>query len=102
MRHPMTIAATAAATAALALSACATPPVAVAPAPGTFQCVAEAGAWAVGKPVSDGLVAQVMSDTHSRTSRVVHPGEAVTMDYRGDRVNVMLDMNNRVDRVTCG
>ncbi len=91
-----------AAAAVLGLSACATPPAATPPPGGAFQCVAEAGAWAVGQPVSDALVAKVTADTHSRTARVVRPGEAVTMDYRGDRVNVMLDMNNRVDRVTCG
>lgn len=99
MRHTLSLAA---ATAVLGLSACATPPAAMPPAGGTFQCVAEAGAWAVGQPVSDALVAKVTADTHSRTARVVRPGEAVTMDYRGDRVNVMLDMNNRVDRITCG
>ena len=87
----------------LGLAACATPPAVVpAPAPGTLACVAEAGAWAVGKPVSDDLVAQVISDTHSRTARVVRPGEAVTMDFRGDRVNLMLDLHDKVDRVTCG
>jgi hypothetical protein len=84
-------------------AACTTAPVPPpAPAPGELRCVAEAGAWAVGKPVSDDLVAQVISDTHSKTARVIRPGQAVTMDFRGDRVNVMLDMNDKVDRVTCG
>lgn len=100
MRNAITLATAAAAV--LALSACATPPAPMPPAPGTFQCVAEAGAWAVGQPVSDALVAKVMADTRSRTARVVRPGEAVTMDYRGDRVNILLDTNDRVDRVTCG
>ena len=99
MRNAMSL--SLASAAVLGLAACATPP-AVAPAPGTLACVAEAGAWAVGKPVSDDLVAQVISDTHSRTARVVRPGEAVTMDFRGDRVNLMLDLHDKVDRVTCG
>ena len=101
MRNAMSL--SLASAAVLGLAACATPPAAVpAPAPGTLACVAEAGAWAVGKPVSDDLVAQVISDTHSRTARVVRPGEAVTMDFRGDRVNLMLDLHDKVDRVTCG
>ena len=91
----------AAAATVLGVVACATPPE-PAPAPGELQCVADAGAWAVGKPVSDELVAQVISDTHSRNARVVRPGQAVTMDFRGDRVNLMLDMQDRVERVTCG
>ena len=88
--------------AVLGLAACVTPPTPPAPAPGALQCVAEAGAWAVGKPVNDDLVAQVIADTHSRTARVIRPGQAVTMDFRGDRVNLMLDTQDRVDKVTCG
>lgn len=101
MRNAMSL--SLASAAVLGFAACATAPVPPpAPAPGEFRCVAEAGAWAVGKPVSDGLVAQVISDTHSRNARVVRPGEAVTMDFRGDRVNLMLDLHDKVDRVTCG
>lgn len=99
MRHAKSF--SLASTAVVALAACATP-APVPPAPGTLQCVAEAGAWAVGKPVGDALVAKVTADTHSRTARVIRPGQAVTMDYRGDRVNVMLDAGDRVERVTCG
>ena len=89
--------------AVIGLAACATPPAPPSmPAPGALHCVAEAGAWAVGKPIDDALVAQVIADTHSRTARVVRPGQAVTMDFRGDRVNLMLDMQDRVDKVTCG
>lgn len=99
MRKPMPL--FLASAAVLGLAACATPP-APAPAPGTLACVAEPGAWAVGKPVNDDLVAQVIADTHSRTARVIRPGQAVTMDFRGDRVNLMLDMHDKVERVTCG
>ena len=52
--------------------------------------------------MNDDLVAQVIADTHSRTARVIRPGQAVTMDFRGDRVNLMLDTQDRVDKVTCG
>jgi hypothetical protein len=96
--RPPTLAAVA--RAALCLAACASPK--APPPPAANQCVAAMGAWAVGKTVSDELVAKVVSDTHSRTARVVRPGQAVTMDYRGDRVNVMLDEHDRVKEVTCG
>jgi hypothetical protein len=84
----------------LGLAACATPP--APPAAGELQCVAGSGAWAVGKPVSDDLVAKIVADTHSRTARVLRPGQPATMDFRGDRVNVMLDAGDKVERVTCG
>jgi hypothetical protein len=99
MRNALTL--SIASAAVLGITACATPSVPPAP-PGQLQCVAEAGVRAVGKPVGDDLVAQVIADTHSRTARVVRPGEAVTMDFRGDRVNVKLDMHDKVDRITCG
>ncbi|MGN6111562.1 MAG: I78 family peptidase inhibitor [Luteimonas sp.] len=99
MRHAMLPAIAVATVAAGCLAACATP---VTPPPAANQCVAGMADWAVGKPVSDELVAKIVSDTHSRTARVVRPGQAVTMDYRGDRVNVMLDEHDRVREVTCG
>jgi hypothetical protein len=102
MRHATPVSLMIASTVALALAACATPPAPAVPPAGAYQCVAASAAWAVGKPVSDELVAKVQSDTHSRAVRVIRPGQAVTMDFRGDRVNVMLDGQDRVERVTCG
>src|SRR5690606_42090409 len=52
------------------------------------QDVAGAGAWAVGRAPTDDVVEQVRIDTRSNDVRVIHPGQAVTMDYRGDRVNI--------------
>jgi hypothetical protein len=103
MRNATPVSLMIASTAVLGLVACATPPAPpMPPAAGTFQCVAEAGAWAIGEPVGDELVAKVQADTHSRAVRVIRPGQAVTMDFRGDRVNVMLDGHDKVERVTCG
>jgi len=89
----------------LGLAACTTPPATTATTPATddaTQCVAEAGAWAVGQPVGDELVSKLQADTHSRSVRVLRPGQAATMDYRADRVNVVLDANDKVERVSCG
>lgn len=36
------------------------------------------------------------------TVRVIRPGMAVTMDYRGDRLNIELDSAGRIQRVYCG
>jgi len=35
-------------------------------------------------------------------SRVLRPGMVMTMDYRGDRLNVVIDDDGKVDRVYCG
>ena len=35
-------------------------------------------------------------------SRVLRPGMVMTMDYRADRLNVVINEAGRVDRVYCG
>lgn len=34
--------------------------------------------------------------------RVIRPDDAVTMDYRPDRINFMIDAENQVSSITCG
>ncbi|GIX15104.1 MAG: hypothetical protein KatS3mg118_3063 [Paracoccaceae bacterium] len=35
-------------------------------------------------------------------TRVLRPGDVVTMDYRADRLNVELDRRGRIRRIRCG
>lgn len=35
-------------------------------------------------------------------ARIIRPGQAVTMDYSPDRLNIELDAANRIQRVYCG
>ena len=37
-------------------------------------------------------------ETHSRISRVLRPGDAATMDFRPDRLNILLDDDERDQR----
>ncbi len=37
-----------------------------------------------------------------RDVRILHKGDPVTMDYSPDRVNILLDAQDRVVQVTCG
>ncbi len=34
--------------------------------------------------------------------RVIRPGQMVTMDYIGSRMNIYLDDDEKVERITCG
>ena len=70
--------------------------------PVATQCVAGAGAWAIGRAPTDQVVEQVRIDTRSNAVRVIRPGDAVTMDYRGDRVNIKVNERNAIVGVTCG
>jgi hypothetical protein len=84
----------------LGLAACATtPPL---PPQETFQCTAEPAAWAIGKAPTDDVVERIRQDTHSRVTRVIHPNDAITMDYSGARVNIKVNERNAIVGISCG
>ena len=87
--------------AALALAGCATaapPP----PSPSSGQCRADDLGDLTGRPASQQLGAEAVRRSGARTLRWIRPGDAVTMDYRSDRLNVTLDGAGRVEGFTCG
>jgi len=107
--------------AALALCACATPPgdaaaqaqaaqagnevIAPAPAPAdaTPQCNADAAQSYVGQEASKATLAQAQAAAGATGAlRVIKPGQAATMDFRADRLNVEVDDDNSIVRITCG
>ena len=46
--------------------------------------------------------AKVNESMFPQGTRVLRPGMVMTMDYRGDRLNVVIDESDKVDRVYCG
>ena len=82
---------------ALAVGACAT---ATQPAPKT--CDAAPGQGFVGQKLSDKLQSDAQKSTGSGSVRVIRPGQAVTMDFRSDRLNIEVDDKETVTRITCG
>lgn len=69
---------------------------------GRFECNANALGGLVGRAASRELGTEAMRAANARTIRWIQPGQAVTMDYRPDRLNIALDAQNRVERLTCG
>lgn len=55
-----------------------------------------------GQQSSPELLEQARRKANARHVRVVKPGMAVTMDYRIDRLTVMLDESGRIDSISCG
>lgn len=87
----------------LLLAACATSTAGT--GPGTAEsgvCSADKPQSAVGRLYTVELGAEVQEASGARTMRAIRPGQAVTMDYRPDRLNVELDANDRINRVYCG
>ena len=88
---------------ALLATACTTMPgePVIVPAP-TGECKAEAAQVLVGRQATTELGAEAQRLTGGRGIRWIQPGQAVTMDFRPDRINIKLDAQNRVTGITCG
>ena len=56
----------------------------------------------VGQSASSELASEALSLTGAKALRWIQPGQAVTMDFREDRLNIELDGGNRVVRISCG
>ncbi|WP_058836161.1 I78 family peptidase inhibitor [Luteimonas abyssi] len=93
--------------AALALTACAsshdggaaTPE---APSDDLAQCDAARAQSLVGQPSSDAVLEQARAATGASSLRALKPDDMATMDYRPDRLNVMLDDAGVVTSFRCG
>ena len=65
-------------------------------------CDATGLADLTGRPASQELGAEALRRSGARTVRWIRPGDAVTMDYRSDRLNISLDAAGRVEGFNCG
>lgn len=89
------------------MAACATVPTAgpqdeVVPVMGQGVCNATKAQSLIGRTAATQLGAEGLRLTGATALRWMRPGDAVTMDYRTDRLNIELDSANRIVRVTCG
>ncbi len=83
----------------LLLAACASQPTAdTTPA----ACNADAAKQYVGQPATDATIEAVRAATGSTLVRSLKPGQAATMDYRVERVNVLQDAAGTIEKITCG
>lgn len=69
---------------------------------GDGVCHAEQVAWAIGMEATQDTMARLWRESGAGQIRPLTPTQPMTHDYRPDRVNVLIDENNRVVRVTCG
>lgn len=77
-----------------------TPPPAEPPAMAT--CDADAASGFIGQAATAGVVEQARVAAGAAVARTLSPGEVVTMEFRGDRLNLMVDEANVVTGVRCG
>ncbi len=56
----------------------------------------------IGRPGEAGAIEGARRASGARTVRVVRPGEAVTMDFRADRLTITVDEHRVISRASCG
>jgi hypothetical protein len=90
---------------ALSLSACASVPPADTGGPNppmAMQCDAAGANWAIGQSPTAEVVERIRVDTHSRITRVLRPGQVVSMEFSGERVNIKVNEREAIVGITCG
>lgn len=85
----------------LGLVACG--PLPALPSPETgVRCNADRAQPLLGRKATPGLVERAKQRSGAHAVRVIRPGDAVTMDFRSDRLNVELDDAGKVTAIRCG
>ncbi|HYG06802.1 MAG TPA: I78 family peptidase inhibitor [Stenotrophomonas sp.] len=81
----------------------ATPSAETAPeAPPIGTCDATQLQSLVGQPLTDAITAQARTDAKAADVRVLEPGQMVTMEFKGDRLNLEVDEKRVITSVRCG
>jgi len=86
----------------IGLTSCVVTPPAVVVPPPVASCNANNASAAIGKVAVSVVVEQARMDAGARVVRVIRPGEAVTMEYMQDRLNIEVNANNVIITVRCG
>ncbi|MCD6006260.1 hypothetical protein J4377_15210 [Halomonas sp. XH26] len=65
-------------------------------------CDADAVQYAIGSPFDEANVPTLQSESGAKQVRVLRPNSAATMDYREDRLNILLESNDMIEALRCG
>ena len=73
------------------------------PAPPALEpnCGADQLGAYIGHPASDEVIAAITGWRGGKPMRVLRPGQAVTMDFRPDRLNVQVGEDGKIKGFTC-
>ena len=71
------------------------------PAP-TGDCNAQPAQMLVGRQGGPALAQEAQRLANAAAVRWLRPGQIVTMEFRADRLNIHLDAQEKVERITCG
>jgi len=72
------------------------------PPPPSGACDAAPAQFAVGRAQTAPLVEEVRQRSGAYVARILRPNQAVTLEFNAQRVNVVVDAENKVTAVRCG
>jgi hypothetical protein len=72
------------------------------PSPEPADCDAQRAGFVIGDEATAATVQRATSAAGASISRVVHPGEAITMEFNPDRLTIRVNQRNRIVNLTCG
>jgi uncharacterized protein YraI len=80
------------------------PPPAVIPTPPpqADACDARSARWAIGSPLTVGVIERARTTAHAQTVRVIRPGEFYTQEFNRHRLNLELNDQDIIVDVRCG
>jgi len=78
------------------------PPVPQPPPPASSTCDDSKARWVIGERGSDQLLERARAAAGASSARFIRPGQAVTTEYLGSRLNLRLDSREIVQSVSCG
>ena len=84
------------------LAGCSSQPPAQQTAEITGDCSVDNLSGVLGQNASAELIEQVQLQANAKTLRVLAPGDAATMDYNPQRLNIDIDESEVIIRLTCG
>ena len=70
--------------------------------PAAQACDADAANGAIGETATTEVIERARNAAGAAVARTLAPGQVVTMEFRGDRLNLMVDEANVVTGVRCG
>ena len=69
---------------------------------GHSRCEAKAAEFTLGKKASPELLEQARQQAGASTARILTPNSVVTLEYNGQRLNLNVDDQRVITRVSCG
>ena len=80
----------------------ATQPASVGPGPRGGVCNAAPAQGVIGKQGTPSVIEQARVASGAAMARLLHPRQAVTLEFNTERLNLVVDGNGRITAVRCG